>query len=142
MEKQTSPFRWLVLILLFVNTFFVVLPLYCISPLFQEISKDMPLTKAQMGAIMGMFTLASLFFALIGGGISDRIGSRWAVGISVLIVAIAGALRAYAESAAHIMICMFTMGVGFAVFGPNTPKVLGMWFSPKQLATANGICVF
>jgi cyanate permease len=95
-----------------------------------------------MGAIMGMFTLASLFFALIGGGISDRIGSRWAVGISVLIVAIAGALRAYAESAAHIMICMFTMGIGMAVFGPNTPKVLGMWFSPKQLATANGICVF
>jgi len=113
----------------------------CIPPLFKEIFEQIPLTKAQMGSVMGVLTLASLFFAPIGGGVSDKIGSRWALGVAVLIVAIAGASRFYVGSANSLIACMFFIGAGMAVLGPNMPKALGTWFPPKELALANGLCI-
>jgi len=141
MEEQKSSFRWVVLILLFLNIFFAIVSMQCIPVLFTEIVEQIPLTKAQMGTVMGVLTFASLFFAPIGGGVSDKIGSRWALGIAVLIMALAGALRAYVESANGLILCMFFIGAGMAVIGPNMPKALGMWFSQKELALANGICI-
>ncbi len=141
MEEQKLNFRWLVLILLFLNIFFATISMNCIPPLFKEIFEQIPLTKAQMGSVMGVLTLASLFFAPIGGGVSDKIGSRWALGVSVLIVAIAGASRFYVGSANSLIACMFFIGAGMAVLGPNMPKALGTWFPPKELALANGLCI-
>lgn len=141
MEKQQSGFRWLVLGLLFLNIFFAVVCMQCIPALFTEIVEQIPLTKVQMGTVMGVLTFASLFFAPIGGAVSDKIGSRWALGASVLTIALAGALRAYVGSANGLILCMFFIGAGMAVLGPNMPKALGMWFSPKELALANGLCI-
>lgn len=141
MEEQKSTFRWLVLIILFLNLFCATVGMNCIPPLFKEILEQIPLTKAQMGSVMGVLTLASLFFAPLGGGVSDRIGCRWALGISVLVVAIAGAFRFYVGSATGLMTCMFLMGAGMAAMGPNMPKALGTWFSQKELALANGLCI-
>ena len=124
MEEQKSTFRWLVLVLLFLNIFFAVLCMQCIPALFTEIVEQIPLTKVQMGTVMGVLTFASLFFAPIGGAVSDKIGSRWALGASVLIIAVAGALRAYVESANGLIVCMFFIGAGMAVIGPNMPKAL------------------
>lgn len=141
MEKQQSGFRWLVLGLLFLNIFFAVVCMQCIPALFTEIVEQIPLTKVQMGTVMGVLTFASLFFAPIGGAVSDKIGSRWALGASVLTIAFAGALRAYVGSANGLILCMFFIGAGMAVLGPNMPRALGMWFSPKELALANGLCI-
>jgi cyanate permease len=141
-DEQKYSFRWLVLVLLFLNIFVVFLSVNCIPPLFKEIGEEIPLTKSQMGMAMGVLTLASLFFALIGGGMSDKVGSRWAMGFAILIISIGGVLRATAGSAYSLSIWMFLMGVGVAIFGPNMPKALGMWFPHKELALANGICIF
>jgi cyanate permease len=136
-----TPFRWIVLVLLFINLFSAMAATQSIPPLFTEIGKQIPLTKTQMGSIMGVVTLASLFFAPIGGGISDRIGSRWALGISAIVVAVAGMLRATTGSALTLALCMFFIGAGLAVLGPNMPKALGMWFPRSELAAATGIAM-
>jgi MFS family permease len=140
MEVQKNPFRWVVLILLFLNTFFVFLNGYTIPPLLGEIGEEIPLSKAEMGMIMGMLTIPSLFFSLIGGGITDKVGSRYTLGISVLIIAVAGTLRANAGSAFSLSFFMFFIGLGMAALGPIFPKALAMWFPPEELAMANGIC--
>lgn len=141
MEEQKSSFRWVVLTVLFLIIFFATVSMNCIPPLFKEIIEQVPLTKAQMGSVMGVLGLASLFFAIIGGGVSDKVGSRWALGISVVVVAVAGALRASVGSATSLIVFMFIMGAGMAVMGPNMPKALGMWFSQKELGLANGLCI-
>jgi cyanate permease len=92
-----------------------------------------------MGTVMGVLTLASLFFAPLGGGLGDRFGPRWTVGVAVLIIAVAGALRAAVDSVFSLTVCMFTMGAGIAIFGPNLPKALSMWFPKNEMAMANGI---
>jgi len=141
MTEQPPRFRWLVLALLFLNIFFATVAMQCIPPLFREIAQQIPMTKAQMGMIMGALTLASLIFALIGGALSDRIGSRWAFGMAILIIAVGSVLRVAAGNVTSLVCFMFIMGAGIAVVGPNMPKALGMWFPKNELAMANGIAM-
>ena len=110
MEEEKYPFRWIVLALLFLSLFVATLSMQCMPPLFSEIVEQIPLTKAQMGTIMGVITLASLIFAPIGGALSDKLGSRWALGMSAVIVAVAGACRFFTGSATGLIICMLILG--------------------------------
>jgi cyanate permease len=140
MENQKNMYRWLVIILLFLNMFFGTIAAHCIPPLFSEIVKEIPLTKTQMGTVMGTFAVAALFFAPLGGGLSDKIGCRWVLGGAAIIMAAGGGIRYFAGSATAFIICMFFLGAGFAVFMALMPKVLSTWFLPKELATMNAIC--
>lgn len=141
MEEPKHPFRWIVLILLFFSLFAATLAMQCMPPLFSEISGEIPLTKAQMGTVMGVLTLASLFFAPIGGALCDKLGSRWALGLAALIVAAGSVFRSFAGSVTDLIFCMFIMGAGIAMYPANLPKALGNWFSRDDLAKVNGICI-
>ncbi len=141
MKEQTYPFRWVVLALMFLSLFAATIVMQCMPPLFSEITEQIPLTKAQMGTIMGVITLASLFFAPIGGALSDKLGARWAFGIAAIIVALAGGFRSVAGSVNDLIVCMFLIGAGMAMYAPNLPKALGNWFPQKDLAMANGISI-
>jgi len=140
MENKSSGVRWLFLALIFLMNTTGFCSINCIPPLYLEIAEQVPLTKAQLGSVMGVVLLASLLFAPIGGGISDKIGSRLAAGAGILLAGIAGLLRAYMESAGGLIACSFFLGAGLAFFAPNMPKVVGIWFPRKELALANGIC--
>jgi len=141
MEEQTYSFRWVVLALMFLSLFAATIAMQCMPPLFSEITEQIPLTKAQMGTIMGVITLASLFFAPIGGALSDKLGARWAFGIAAIIVALSGGFRYVAGSVNDLIVCMFLIGAGMAMYAPNLPKALGNWFPKKDLAMANGISI-
>ena len=140
MAKNKTWFPWLVLILLYLNIFFAAMAENCMPPLFSEILKDIPMSKAQMGGVMSMFMVASIFFAPVLGALSDRIGCRWIFGIAGIVVAAAGGLRYFANSTQDLFVCMFFLGAGYAALMTLFPKVLGSWFPPKMLATVTGIC--
>ena len=142
MEEKKGSFRWVVLVLLFLCIFATCLSMNTISPLFKEIQREIPITKTDMGMIIGITLVASIFLSLIGGGISDRIGSKWVLGAALIITAIFGALRSIAGGLYSLLAFTFLMGGGTALVLPNVSKVVGMWFSPKELGTANGICMF
>ena len=122
MEEQTYPFRWVVLALMFLSLFAATIAMQCMPPLFSEITEQIPLTKAQMGTIMGVITLASLFFAPIGGALSDKLGARWAFGIAAIIVALAGGFRYVAGSVNDLIVCMFLIGAGMAMYPLTFPR--------------------
>ena len=122
MEESKDSFRWVVAILLLLNIFSIYLSINCIPPLFKELGEEIPITKSDMGMIVGVALIASLFFSLIGGGVSDKIGSRWAFGVAIIVVAIAGALRSIVGSSFGLVVCMFLVGVGLAIAGPIYPK--------------------
>ena len=93
-DDQKSPFRWAVLSILFLNVFIVFLGVQCIPPLFKEIGTEIPLTKAQIGLIMGILTLPAIVFSPVCGAITDRIGSIWTFGLAIIITALAMTLAA------------------------------------------------
>ena len=94
---------------------------------------------AQLGMVIGVIPLASLIFAPLGGGLSDKLGSRWVFGAGAVLVAVAGGLRYFAGSVATFTLCMFFIGAGIAIFTTLIPKVASTWFPPEELAKANGI---
>jgi len=141
MGEKGKAFRWIVVLLMFFNIFVVYLSINCIPPLFREISNDISLTKFDMGLIMGVPFIAAILFSLIGGGISDRIGSKWALGSAIMLVAVFGILRSFSGSTYALSIHMFFIGAGMAILGPNIPKVIGTYFSSKQFATVNALCI-
>jgi nitrate/nitrite transporter NarK len=90
---------------------------------------------------MGVVSLAALFFAVFGGALSDRFGSRMVFGGSILIMAVSGGFRGFAGNAYEFIATMFILGAGAAILGPSLLKALGTWFPSGQLAMANGICI-
>ncbi len=139
MEDSKSGFRWFILFLLCINVFFAFVGTQIIPPLFSEIMKEIPLSAAQMGMVIGVIPLASLFFAPLGGGLSDKLGSRWVFAAGAVFVAAAGGLRYFSTSVVHFTACMFFIGAGIAIFTTLIPKVASTWFPPQELAKANGI---
>ena len=142
MEEKKSSFRWVVLVLLFLCIFATCLSMNTISPLFKEIQQEIPLTKTDMGTIIGVTLIASILLSLIGGAISDRIGSKWVFGAALIVIAIFGALRSIAGGLYSLLVFTCLMGGGTALVLPNISKAVGMWFSSKELGLANGICMF
>ncbi len=140
-DDQKSPFRWAVLSILFLNIFIAFLGVQCIPPLFKEIGAEIPLTKAQIGLIMGILTLPSIIFSPVAGAITDRIGARWTFGMAVIITALAGTLRGFTDSPNELVACMFLIGMGTAAMPPNISKSLSMWFPKNEFAMANGVAL-
>lgn len=141
MNDHESAYRWVILSLLFLLVFFASMAIYSIPPMFKEISVQIPLSKAQMGAVVGVTMLAALFFSPIGGMLGDKVGCRGAIGLGALVVAICGASRCFVGTPNGLIFMMFMLGAGLAIAAPNIPKTLGVWFPSHILAQANGICV-
>ncbi len=140
MENQKSMYPYVVLVILFLNIFFVMMSALSAPPLFSEIAKDMPLSKTEMGTIMGATTLAGIFMSPIWGGLADKIGCRWVMGLGGILAGIAGGLRYFAGSPVELMIYMFFLGAGGTSFMIIMAKVLSSWFPPQKVATMNAIC--
>ena len=105
MEERKRGYRWLVLAILCFSQFLVGVSIYALPPLFPEMMGDIPLTKTQMGAVMGSIPIAAVFLTLIGGTVSDRIGSKWSYGMAVMLIGLGGgAARLFRERGnAHLL---------------------------------------
>lgn len=138
-EAVEGAYGWVIAALLFLSILIMQMTYSILPPLFSEISRDITLSKAQMGLIFSMISLASIFFSLIGGAISDRFGSRLAIGGSLLSAGIFGGLRSLAGSALGLAVLTFMVGAAVALLLPNVVKVLAIRFSPRQLGKVNGL---
>jgi cyanate permease len=143
-KEDVTSYRWLVLTVGALVQALVAGAAWTIMPvLFYEISQPTPvglgLSLVQLGAIWGIFPLAVAFFCIPMGIGADRYGVRWIIGVGLLIAAAAGALRGTSDSFTTLLIWMFLFGIGYATFGPNLPKMVGIWFPAKELGLANGI---
>ena len=132
-------YAWLTLLLVFTVFGSGIFSLDVMPPLFLEMSSTFPMTNTQMGATISAFHFASPIFTPIGGLLVDRYGPRKVLTVALVLLSIASFGRAFAGSAAQLSLIMFFMGVGFASFGPNVPKVLGAIFPRDRLARVNGI---
>ena len=132
-------YAWSTLVLVFVVFGSGIFGLDVMPPLFLEMTSTFEMSNTQMGATMSAFHLASPIFTPIGGLLVDRYGPRKVLTVALLLLSVASFGRAFASSAAQLSVMMFFMGVGFASFGPNVPKVLGAVFPREQLARVNGL---
>jgi MFS family permease len=139
MNTTRPVYKWIVLVVLFLNIMFGFGTVNIIAPLSLEIDQDIGLTIAQVTAVFAFYTLASPIFSPIGGVMADKYGARKVLTIAGLILSAASVGRYFVSSGNQLIAVMFVAGAGFACFGPVIPKALSTVFTPKEFGKANGI---
>jgi MFS family permease len=102
-------------------------------------SPELGLTHTQYTLIFTAPVLMGIWGAITAGAAADRFGIRAVVSIVVFLGGAAGLARAFAPSFG-VMFALMCL-VGTAVYGatPNLPKLVGIWFPPRQAGLAAGI---
>ena len=104
-----------------------------------SIQRDMGITPSQMGILLSAFSLAYAFSQLPLGMIIDRLGSKIALGASLLAWSVAQATFGMVNSFAGFMGLRVLLGIGEAPMFPSAAKALSEWFDANERGTPTGI---
>ncbi|RFQ06002.1 MFS transporter [Pseudomonas putida] len=103
------------------------------------IQKDLLISPSQMGFMLSAFSIAYAFAQLPMGLIIDRLGSKIALGASLLTWSVAQCAFGMVSSFAGFLGLRMLLGVGEAPVFPSAAKALSEWFDEKERGTATGI---
>ena len=101
--------------------------------------RDLHLTSAQMGLVLGVWQLVYIFTALPLGAAVDRLGVRRAVALALVVIILSLALRAAATSFWTLFAAVALFGVGGPVVSIGVPKIVAEWFPPRERGRAAGL---
>ena len=131
--------RHRVLFLLFLLNVITYLDRVCIGAMAGAISRDLGLSKTQMGAAFSVFILGYVLFEIPGGWLADRFGARLLLPRIVVWWSLFTAATASAWSFASLLTIRFLFGAGEAGAFPTCSTVVLRWFPPTERGRANGI---
>jgi len=77
--------------------------------------------------------------AIPSGFLADKFGTRKAVGIGAIVMAVGCLLRGTSTSFGMLLGFTCLYGVGFSLVYPNLPKLVGIWFPREKAGLATGI---
>jgi nitrate/nitrite transporter NarK len=138
--KQTSSYRWVMLILCALTPLSVVtLPNMSLPPLFATISHDLSLSLVEIGMIWGVVSFTGIFFALIGGTLGDRFGTRTTLFATCFLTGLFGLTRSFAVDFTTLLLAALSFGVFQAIIPVMLFKLAREWFPPEQLGMASGV---
>jgi len=103
------------------------------------ISRDLALSKSQMGLVFGAFALSYALFEVPGGWLGDEMGPRRVLVRIVLAWSTFTALTGAAWSFTSLCIVRFLFGAGEAGCFPNLTKAFSVWLPRAERARAQGI---
>jgi MFS transporter, ACS family, glucarate transporter len=103
------------------------------------ISRDLLLSKSQMGLAFGAFALSYALFEIPGGWLGDWMGPRRVLVRIVLAWSTFTALTGAAWSFTSLCVVRFLFGAGEAGCFPNLTKAFSVWLPRAERVRAQGI---
>ncbi|HLJ45484.1 MAG TPA: MFS transporter [Bryobacteraceae bacterium] len=103
------------------------------------ITRDLGLSKDQMGRIFGAFGLAYALFEIPGGWLGDWIGPRRVLMRIVLWWSTFTALMGWMWNFSSMWVVQFFFGAGEAGGFPNLTKAFSVWLPQRERVRAQGI---
>ncbi|MCX8021733.1 MAG: MFS transporter [Syntrophorhabdaceae bacterium] len=139
--NEYPPFRWYVLVTLFVLTVAHAIIMISPAPLVGVISKDLKLGLGPTtGMFMGIFNLALAVACIAGGFICDRFGLvKTYIGSSILLIVPTVALPYVGESALGAIIVRILQAIGSGPINASVSLVAALWFPPSQRGIVTGL---
>ncbi len=119
--------------------FIITLPNMSLPPLFAIISEDLGLSLVEIGTVWGIVSFSGIFFALIGGTLGDRFGTRATLFVTCLLTGVLGLVRSFAVDFNTLLIASLLFGVAQAIIPVMIFKVIRQWFPAAQLGMASGV---
>ncbi len=132
-------YRWVVLGMAWLTLVCVTWSQFLIPSLAYRLIPELGLTHMQFTLIFTGPMLIAIFAAIPGGALGDRYGIRLIVAIAVFLGGVIGLARAFTPSFEGMFALMLLYGIPFGTVLPNLPKLVGIWFPPRETGLASGI---
>jgi MFS transporter, ACS family, hexuronate transporter len=135
---QPTSFRWFVVFLLFAISTVNYIDRAAISYSIPQIERDLGLSPADAGGILGAFGLGYAITTLLGGVVVDRFGSRTVLAVAAVLWSLSIGATGLSTGFAALYAARVLLGVSE---GPNFPALTGVvsrWLAPQERATALG----
>ncbi|WP_192560030.1 cyanate transporter [Pseudomonas allokribbensis] len=111
-----------------------------VGPLLSAIRGDIPLSFS-LASLLTMLPVMAMGLAMFFGiGISQRLGERRTVVLSLLIIGLATLSRLFLDSAAQLIVCAVLAGIGIALIQALMPALIKSRF-PDNVALCMGLYV-
>ena len=136
---RSSPYRWVMLAMLWLLYAFFGLAYRSISPLVTPILEDLNMSYGQMGFVLGSWQLTYIGASTVAGFLIDRWGIRRSLFLGTLIIALSVGLRYFARSFGPFLALVALFGVGGPMISIGCPKTIALWFQGRDRGTAVGI---
>jgi sugar phosphate permease len=131
--------RYWVLLIAFLATMIHYLDRACLSVAAPGMSKDLNLSRMQMGYVFVAFDLAYAIFGIPVSWLGDRTGQRKLVTSIVVVWSILTILTGFAPGLIALLVIRFAFGAAESGAFPTLSRALARWFPRGERARANGV---
>lgn len=137
-SRGASHFRWVIVAMLAAIILINYIDRSAISYAIGPMSKELNLSDAQQGMILGAFGIGYAVTTLLGGILVDRFGARIVLAISVVAWAVATALVGVASSFLLILAARAALGLAEGPMFPGQTGAIAHWLSGRERGRALG----
>ncbi len=136
---QEDRFRWTILATVYLGMVAFAVAYHAIPPVLPLIMRELSLSHAQGGLLMGVFALPGIVVCILSGMLSDRYGIKTVGGISLALMALGPLWAALSTGYGHLLLGRTLTGVGAMAVTPVLYQLLSQWFMGREMGLAMGI---
>lgn len=114
---------------------------YAVASLSTVLMTELDLTHMGVGSLMSVTLVAYALFNLVGGLLTDKLGTKKMMIGGTALVSSAGFLFGLTANCMQALLCRLFLGIGMALVWTSGVKHLSFFFSFKQRMTAIGIFI-
>src|SRR5262245_49460197 len=131
--------RWLILVVVFLVRITMGFQFQSVASVAPFIVEELRLSYAQLGWLIGLFSLPGVLAAVPGGILGQRFGERRVAVLGLALMATGGLVTAWGSGLLVASVGRTVSGVGAIVLNLALSKIVADWFTGKEIATAMGV---
>ncbi|MCW4053983.1 MAG: MFS transporter [Candidatus Bathyarchaeota archaeon] len=139
MNVPIVKYRWVILVLAYLCMLGFAFTFQSLPPVLTLVAEDLALTHAESGLLMSLFSLPTIFLAILAGLLSDRFGPFKIGLISIGIMILGTSIFAASSDFAYAGLGRVIAGMGAATVSIMAAQLVALWFRGTELGTAMGI---
>ena len=105
------------------------------------LTTDLKITHAELGALIGVYLLPGVIFAIPGGWLGKRFGDKQVVLTGLLMMTFGGLLFALSDTYQMMFIGRLISGLGAVLLNVLVTKMVADWFAEFRIEIAMGILI-
>jgi MFS family permease len=133
--------RWSVLALLFFIRWTMAVQFQSVAAIAPLFGTDFGVSLADIGILVGLYSLPGVVLALPGGAIGQRFGDKKTVLAGLVLMMVGSCIMAFSSSWSGQISGRLVAGVGSVLMSVLMTKMVADWFVGKELSTAMAIFV-
>jgi NNP family nitrate/nitrite transporter-like MFS transporter len=137
-SNEYSRYRWIVLGVAWLATVSLFITHNIPAGRPHDLIPDLGLSQVQYSLTITGPILGIALAAMLGGALADRYGARPIVGIGAILGGLGALFRTFVGNFGPMFGLSIILGIGTALVFSNLPKIVAMWFPPKQIGMATG----